>query len=377
MRDQTRIPCVLMRGGTSKGTYFLAEDMPPDSETRDRVLLAVMGSPEPRQVDGAGGGHPLTSKVAIVSRSARADADVDYLFAQVAVGKASVDISPTCGNILAGIGPFAIERGLVAAKDGETEVRIYMVNTDSLCIARISTPGGEVAYEGDASISGVNGTSAPVLLEFLGIEGSNCGALLPTGNLRDTIDGVDVTCIDNGMPVVMVAARDMGVTGYELPDELNRNTALKAKLEVLRLKVGPMMNLGDVSQKVVPKMTLVAPAREGGAVCTRTFIPHVCHEAIGVLGAVSVATALVMEGEVGADLSTARVDVSGRAAVSVEHPTGEFTVDLLTRRENGGIRVDRAALLRTARSLFEGDVLIPRSVWSPAATTPKPAAVAA
>ena len=353
-----------MRGGTSKGTYFLAEDMPRDAETRDKVLLAVMGSPEPRQVDGVGGGHPLTSKVAIVSRSARADADVDYLFAQVAVGKASVDISPTCGNILAGIGPYAIERGLVKAADGETEVRIYMVNTDSLCIARIRTPGGEVAYEGDASISGVNGTSAPVLLEFLGIEGSNCGALLPTGKLRDTIDGVDVTCIDNGMPVVMVAARDMGVTGYESPDELNRNVALKAKLEALRLKVGPMMNLGDVSGKVVPKMTLVAPAREGGAVCTRTFIPHVCHEAIGVLGAVSVATALVMEGAVGADLSTARVDSSGRAEVSVEHPTGEFTVDLLTHRDSGGVRVDRAALLRTARSLFEGDVLIPRSVWS-------------
>ena len=367
MRDQTRIPCVLMRGGTSKGTYFRAEDLPPDAALRDRVLLSVMGSPEPRQVDGVGGGHPLTSKVAIVSRSAREGVDVDYLFAQVAVGKASVDLSPTCGNILAGIGPYAIEQGLVAAKDGETEVRIRMVNTDSLCIARIRTPGGEVAYEGSASISGVNGTASPVLLEFLGIEGSNCGSLLPTGRLRDTVEGVDVTCIDNGMPVVMIAARDVGVTGYESPDELNGNAALKAKLEAIRLKVGPMMNLGDVSGKVVPKMTLVAPAREGGAVCTRTFIPHVCHEAIGVLGAVSVATALVMEGAVGADLSTARIDASGRAEVSVEHPTGEFTVDLLTRRVDGGVQVERAALLRTARSLFEGNVLIPRSVWNPAA----------
>lgn len=364
MRDQTRIPCVLMRGGTSKGTYFRAEDLPQDPVVRDRVLLSVMGSPEPRQVDGVGGGHPLTSKVAIVSRSAREDADVDYLFAQVAVGKAVVDLSPTCGNILAGIGPYAIEQGLVRAKDGETEVRIYMVNTDSLCIARIRTPGGEVAYEGDAAISGVLGTAAPVLLEFLGIEGSNCGALLPTGKLRDTIDGIDVTCIDNGMPVVMIAASDMGITGYESPEELNGNAALKARLESLRLKVGPKMNLGDVAAKAVPKLTLVAPARDGGAVCTRTFIPHVCHEAIGVLGAVSVATALVMEGAVGADIATARVDATGRASVSVEHPTGEFTVDLITRREAGGVRVVRAALLRTARPLFEGSVLIPRSVWS-------------
>lgn len=281
MRDQTPIPCVLMRGGTSKGAYFLASDLPSDPQLRDRVLLAVMGSPEPRQVDGVGGGHPLTSKVAIVSKSSRADADVDYLFAQVAVGKAQVDLSPTCGNILAGIGPFAVEHGLVAAKDGETEVRIHMVNTDSLCIARVRTPGGEVAYGGDAAISGVHGTAAPVLLEFLGVEGSSCGSLLPTGNPRDTVEGVDFTCIDNGMPVVILKAADLGISGYETPEQLNADEAFKARLEAIRLKAGPMMNLGDVAGKVVPKMTLIAPAREGGALCTRTFIPRVCHEAIG------------------------------------------------------------------------------------------------
>ena len=362
MAGQTRIPCVLMRGGTSKGAYFLAGDLPRDPALRDRVLLAAMGSPDARQIDGVGGAHPLTSKVAIVARSERPDADVDYLFAQVVVNEPKVDISPTCGNILAGIGPFAIEQGLVEAAVGETRVRIYMVNTKSLCVATVKTPGGAVSYDGETRIAGVPGAAAPILLDFENIAGSSCGALLPTGKTRDLIEGVPVTCIDNGMPVVVFEARHVGRTGYESPAALNADAELKQRVEAIRLKAGPLMRLGDVAEKVVPKMTLVAPPREGGAIATRTFIPHVCHEAIGVLGAVSVATACVLDGAATADIAI--VPKGDTKVLSVEHPTGEFTVQLETRRGAGGIEVTRAALLRTARRLFDGNALIPRSVWN-------------
>jgi 4-oxalomesaconate tautomerase len=357
MSRQLRIPCMMMRGGTSKGAYFLKDDLPSDVALRDRVLLAAMGSPDPRQIDGAGGAHPLTSKVAIVSRSSRRDADIDYLFAQVVVNEARVDVSPTCGNILAGVAPFAVERGLVPADGNSTRVRIFMVNTESLCEARIATEAGAARYDGDARISGVPGESAPVLLTFLDTAGSSCGALLPTGNAFDTIDGVAVTCIDNGMPVVIIAARDLDRTGYESCDALNADTALKARIESIRLQSGVLMNLGDVTRKVVPKMTLVAPARESGSICSRTFIPHVCHEAIGVLGAVSVATACVLPGTAAA--RCAAVPDGDRKLVSVEHPTGEFSVELDTRKTPTGIEVRSAALLRTTRALFDGDILVP------------------
>ena len=361
MARQTKIRCVMMRGGTSKGAYFLARDLPADAAARDRVLLAAMGSPDARQIDGLGGAHPLTSKVAIISPSQRKDADIDYLFAQVVVNEPKVDISPTCGNILAGVGPFAIEEGLVKAAGGETRVRIYMVNTKSLCTATVKTPGGEVSYDGETHIAGVPGAAAPILLDFENIAGSSCGALLPTGTTRDLIEGVPVTCVDNGMPVVVFAAKNVGRTGYESPAALNADTELKARVEAIRLKAGPIMKLGDVTKKVVPKMTLVAPPREGGAVATRTFIPHVCHEAIGVLGAVSVATACVLEGS--ATQGIAAVPAGDTKVLSVEHPTGEFTVQLETARGAGGLEIKRAALLRTARRLFDGNVLVPHAVW--------------
>ena len=348
---------MMMRGGTSKGAYFLAEDLPRDPASRDRALLAALGSPDPRQIDGMGGAHPLTSKVAIVSKSGRPDADVDYLFAQVVVDEARVDVSPTCGNILAGVGPFAIERGLVAARAPLTPVRIYMVNTGSLCEARIATPSGAVEYDGDARISGVPGTAAPVLLEFMDTAGSSCGALLPSGHARDTVEGIGVTCIDNGMPVVLIDAADLGLTGYESCAELNANAAARERIERVRLAAGALMGLGDVAAKVVPKMTLVAPARDGGSICTRTFIPRVCHEAIGVLGAVSVATACVIEGSVAARRAAA--GPGARKRISVEHPTGEFTVELETCNDAGSVRVTSAALLRTARALFDGEILVP------------------
>jgi len=349
----------MMRGGTSKGAYFLARDLPAEPAARDAVLLAAMGG-DLRQIDGIGGAHPLTSKVAIVSPSKRPDADVDYLFAQIVVGQNKVDVSPTCGNILAGVGPFAIDQGIVKPAAGETKVRIYMVNTKSICTATVKTPDGAVAYDGDTAISGVPGASAPILLDFENIAGSTCGALLPTGNASDVIDGVKVTCIDNGMPVVVFAAKDVGGSGYETPAQLNADTELKKRIEAIRLKAGPLMRLGDVAGKVVPKMTLVAPPREGGALSTRTFIPHVCHEAIGVLGAVSVATACVLDGSA---IDCAVLPPGDTKVISVEHPTGEFTVQLETRRGAAGIEITRAALLRTARRLFDGNALIPGAVW--------------
>lgn len=361
---QTAIPCTVMRGGTSKGLYFLVSDLPADPKTRDAVLLAAMGSPDARQIDGMGGAHPLTSKVAVVSKSTRADADVDYLFLQVVPDKPEVSDSQPCGNILAGVGPFAIEKGLVKAGAETTDVRIFMVNTSAMAVARVETPGGHVEYQGSARIDGVPGTAAPVMTDFLDVAGSTCGALLPTGNARDTFEGVAVTCIDNGMPVVVLRASDLGKTGYETPADLEADAALKSNVEAIRLAAGRAMNLGDVTKKTVPKMTLIASPRDGGAVSTRTFIPHRVHEAIGVLGAVSVATACVLKGSVCDGI--AKLDGfsgSGAVQLEVEHPTGFFTVDMEVEPAGDGIRVKRSALLRTARKLMDGQVYVPASIW--------------
>ncbi|WP_306884960.1 4-oxalomesaconate tautomerase [Amorphus orientalis] len=345
------VPCMWMRGGTSKGGYFLKADLPADEGERDRFLLAAMGSPDPRQIDGMGGADPLTSKVAVVSRSERDDCDVDYLFLQVFVDQAIVTDSQNCGNILAGVGPFAIERGLVEAKDGRTEVRIFMVNTAQIAVATIETPGGEVTYAGDARIDGVPGTAAPIPIVFQDTAGSTCGALLPTGNAVDTVEGVEVTLIDNGMPCVILNAADFGLDGDETPEALEANEDLRARVEKIRLAVGPMMNLGDVAEKSVPKMTLVSPAKDGGAISTRTFIPHRAHKAIGVLGAVSVGTACLLDDGPAAKL--ANVPEGREKALSIEHPTGEFTV-IATLDDQG--EVASAGVLRTARKLMDGVV---------------------
>lgn len=359
---QRAIPTALMRGGTSKGLYFLRDDLPSDPDTRDAVLLAAMGSPDKRQIDGVGGAHPLTSKVAIVSRSERDDADVDYLFLQVVVDQAVVSDRQNCGNILAGIGPFAIETGLVAADNGTTDVRIYMVNTGGVSVARIETPNGVVAYAGDACIDGVPGTAAPIMLEFLGIAGSSCGALLPTGNRIDVIDGIEVTCIDNGMPVVLIAAATVGKTGYESVAELEADKTLKETIESIRLQAGVRMNLGDVASLTVPKMSLVAAPIDGGTICTRTFIPHRVHDAIGVLGSVSVATACKLDGSVAAKVCDGAA-IRSSGTIDVEHPTGRFTVDVDIDAETTPPAVHRTALLRTCRMLMRGDVCIPAYVW--------------
>lgn len=359
----TAIPATLMRGGTSKGLYFDAGDLPRDEPTRDRVLLAAMGSPDPRQIDGAGGAHPLTSKVAVISRAPRDDADVNYLFLQVAVDKAEVSASQNCGNILAGVGPWAIENGFVPAQDGVTPVRIRLANTGGVAVAHVPTPRGRVEYEGDARIDGVPGTAAAIPIDFLGVAGSSCGALLPTGDFTDRIDGVDVTCIDNGMPVVILRASDFGLSGAESPAELEANAALRERIEKIRIEIGPRMNLGDVVRKTVPKMSLVSPPQAGGAISTRTFIPHRAHEAIGVLGAVSVATACLLPGSVAS--TVAKIERSeGPVRLDIEHPTGFFTVDLDVDVASGGVSVRRSALVRTARKLMCGEIYVPSSVWS-------------
>lgn len=340
-----------MRGGTSKGGYFLKNDLPADTAARDAFLLGVMGSPDPRQIDGMGGADPLTSKVAVVSKSAREGIDVDYLFLQVFVDQAIVTDAQNCGNILAGIGPFAIERGLVAATDDETRVAIFMENTSQVAVAAVQTPGGTVTYAGDAKIDGVPGSHAPVPLEFRDTAGSSCGALLPSGNAVDIVNGVSVTLIDNGMPCVVMKAADVGITGYEDRDSLDANTELKAKIEAIRLAVGERMNLGDVTEKSVPKMMLVAPPKNGGAVTVRSFIPHRAHATIGVLGAVSVATACLIPGSPAADV--ADIPEGSRKTLSVEHPTGEMSC-VLELDDTGAVRT--AALLRTARKLMDGVV---------------------
>jgi len=348
------VRCMLMRGGTSKGAYFLAEDLPADPAARDDLLLRIMGSPDARQIDGIGGAHPLTSKVAVISRSARPDADVDYLFLQVGVGEATVSDRQNCGNLLAGVGPFAVERGLAAA----SPVRIHMVNSSSLATA--SFPGADtvVDYDGDTAIAGVPGTAAAIVLDFAGTEGSATGALLPTGNATDVIEGVTVTCIDNGMPVVVAPAAEFGRTGYETVAELEADAELARKVKALRLAAGRLMGLGDVSAATVPKISLVAAPADGGTICTRTFIPVRVHDSIGVLGAVSVVTALLLHGAAGRDLAAVK---PGQTRFDIEHPAGHVEVEVEIDQASRPPKVIRSGVVRTARKLFDGTVFPRRS----------------
>ncbi len=365
---QTAIPCLFMRGGTSRGPFFLESDLPSDVVSRDRILLAALGSPDSRQIDGLGGANPLTSKVGIVRRSTKPGVDLDFLFAQVMVDRALVDTTPNCGNMLAAVVPFALEVGLVTAQGETTTLRVLTLNTDMQCDITVQTPRGRVEYEGSARIDGVPGTAAPIAINFLDTAGSVCSGLLPTGRVRDRIEAegagfepfsIDVTCIDNGMPLVMMRAGDLGRTGYESVAEMNADAALKVRVEALRLKAALAMGLGDVTSKTYPKMCLIAPPRAGGAVATRCFIPHVCHDAIGVLAAVTVGTACVLEGSV--TQGVAQVPPGDVKPISVEHPTGEFTVELGIDPADPQ-KVTRAALVRTARLLMRGEVMVPSAV---------------
>jgi len=349
---------MLMRGGTSKGGYFLASDLPADPAERDDLLLRIMGSPDPRQIDGLGGAHPLTSKVAIVDRSRTQDADIDFLFAQVSVDKALVDTTPNCGNILAGVGPFAIERGLIMACDPVTRVRVRTLNTETLAELVVSTPGGQVCYDGDERIDGVPGTAAAMPINFLDAAGSVCGSLLPTGKAVDTIHGIEVTCIDNGMPVVILRAADVGFDGAESCAQIETATDSLRKIEAIRREAARSMGMGDVSEAVVPKVALVSRPRHGGTLCCRSLIPLRCHESVGVFAAVSVATACVLPGTPANSLAT--LPAGNIKRLEIEHPSGSFSV----RLEIGGTEqnpvVERAGLVRTARAIFDG-VVFPRS----------------
>jgi 4-oxalomesaconate tautomerase len=353
----TGVRCMVLRGGTSKGAYFLAADLPADTDERDRLLMEIMGTPDARQIDGIGGAHPLTSKVAVVSPSPDAEADVDYLFLQVGVADAFVTDKQNCGNLLAGVGPFAVERGLVGADpDGTASVRIRMLNTGGVATATFPVAGGSPVYDGDCAIAGVPGTAAPILLEFADTAGSTCGALFPTGSVTDVVEGVEVTCVDNGMPVVVLRAEDVGAKGDETCEELEADAELRAKVERIRLAAGALMGLGDVTALTVPKMTLVAAPSQGGTLTTRTFIPHKCHDAIGVLGAVSVATAALVPGTPAAAVA-APVSAPGR--VTVEHPTGTLDATVELEDVDGAPTARRSGILRTARKLMDG-VVFPR-----------------
>ena len=373
---QVAISAALMRGGTSKGLYFERADLPVERGARDRVLLAAMGSPDPRQIDGAGGADPLTSKVAIVGPSSARGVDVDYQFAQVLTERAVVDVSPSCGNILAGVGPFAIERGLVEAADGETRVRIRMVNTGGVVEAVVQTPGGHVRYDGDVAIDGVPGSGAPVYLELRRCTGTRTGAMLPSGRPQDEIDGVPVTLIDVAMPMMVVRADALGKTGYESPAELDADTALLARVERMRRAAGKLMCMGDVSGMVVPKVSLVAPPRGGSGVSSRYLVPMRTHRAHAATGAICVASAAVAPGTVASEV--ARVDpASNPLAVAVEHPAGRLEVGLDIRRTADDIEVVSTRLVRTARLVFDGKVYIPGRALASGRTREAPAVDAA
>jgi 4-oxalomesaconate tautomerase len=350
--DDSGVRCAMLRAGTSRGLYFEARDLPVDPPARDQLLLRLMGTPDPRQIDGLGGATTLTSKVAVVSPSDVPEVDVDYLFLQLGVDEPTVSDAQNCGNILAGVGPFAVERGLVPAAGDETSVRIRMLNSDSVAVATFPTPEGRVEYRGDVAIAGVPGTAAPVVLAFADTEGSATGALLPTGQVRDTVEGIEITCVDNGMPVVLALAESFGLTGYESLEELAADRALLDRVDAFRRKAGQLMGLGDVSRASTPKTVLLSAARDGGHVCTRSFIPVQPHSAIGVLGAVSVVTGMLLPGAVGHELTadwprdTSQVDV--------EHPTGHLLVDVVVDNSLTPPRVVRSGVVRTARKLFDG-----------------------
>lgn len=368
--DLRAISCTLMRGGTSRGPFFVASDLPQDIAARDRVLLAAMGSPDPRQIDGLGGAHPLTSKAGIVSRGTPGHADLDFTFAQLQPNGDTVDTTPNCGNMLAAVLPFAIERGLITPQGDVTRARVHTRNTGMLCDITMQTPQGKPRFGGDARIDGVPGTAAPIVIDFLDTAGSVCRAMLPTGNAIDTLTipdphsgkpfSVTATLIDNGMPMVLIRAADLDRTAREAVADLNADTVLKQRIEALRIVAGEAMGLGNVASKNYPKMCLIASPRDGGSLATRCFIPRVCHDAIGVLAAITVGTACVLPGTVAEGVAV--IDAGPVHTIGVEHPTGAFTVELETDPARPGT-ILRSALVRTARPIMRGEVLVPSSVW--------------
>ena len=367
MSNQTAIPFIQMRGGSSKGIYFHRKDLPSDSDHCDAVLKWVMGAHgDPRQIDGLGGADPLTSKIAIISPSERDDCDIDYKFIQAIVGENRVDDTPNCGNILSGVGAFSIETGLIKPTGNHASITVYMTNSGNRCLLKFPLQNGQPIYHGNTRIDGVIGSSAAITCLYQDLEGSACGSLLPTGNQHDEFDNILVTCIDNGMPVICLRAADFGLNGSETPDQLNANEELRLQLESIRLKAGLSMGLGNVSGKTIPKMCLVSKPRHGGTINTHTFIPKQCHKAIGVLGAVSVGTAALLQDSVINSLASFSSNQKTNKSLKqmiIEHPSGSFTVELEISQKGTRPMVKQAGLLRTTRMLCRGEVYIPKSVW--------------
>lgn len=359
---QTAIPFFFMRGGTSRGPYMNRADLPEDLETLAQVLIAAVGSGHPLNIDGIGGGAAVTTKVAMLSPSEDDWADVDYFFAQVSVEDRLVDFKPTCGNILSGVGSAAVEMGLVPAVDGETLVNIRAVNTGAKVAATVQTPGGKVSYEGDACIDGVPGTSAPVALQFMETVGGVTGSFLPTGRLTDTIDGIEVTCMDVAMPMVIARAESFGLTGYESAAELDENSAFFDAMEAVRLKAGAMMGMGDVAKSVTPKFGLLAPASQGGTIATRYFMPWKCHPTMAVTGAQCFASCVLTPGTVADGMSAAPNEVP--ATITLEHASGVIDVVVDYEISADGVAIRSAGLVRTARKLAAGELFVPASVWN-------------
>lgn len=358
--SQTGIPFLFMRGGTSRGPYFRREDLPEDLETLAEVLIAAVGSGHPLNIDGIGGGAAVTTKVAMLSKSDDDWADVDYFFAQVSVEDRLVDFKPTCGNILSGVGPAAIEMGLVIPQGDETEIRIRAVNTGASVVARVQTPGGQLTYEGGAEIAGVPGIAAPIALNFMGVVGSSTGAFLPTGNLRDTIDGIEVTCMDVAMPIAIARASDFGLTGHESAAELDANKGFFARMEAIRLQAGALMGMGDVTKSVTPKFGLLAPARNGGTIATRYFMPWNTHPSMAVTGSQCLASCALTPGTVAEGMLER--PTQSPANVVLEHASGTIEV-LVDFNTDDGFALNSAGLLRTARKLADGHIYVPSRIW--------------
>ncbi|MEO3990120.1 4-oxalomesaconate tautomerase [Pseudocitrobacter cyperus] len=347
------IPCVLMRGGTSKGAFLLATDLPENIEERNNALLTIMGSGHELEIDGIGGGSPQTSKVAIISQSTSQDADIDYLFVQVIVNERRVDTTPNCGNMLCAVGGFAIEHGLIDATSPVTRVRIRNVNTNTFIDADIQTPDGVVIYEGNTQIDGVPGSAAPVGLTFLNAAGAKSGQLFPTGNRSDVFDNIRVTCIDMAMPMVIIPAQSLGKTGYETASELDQDKALFQRLESIRKQAGAAMGFGDVTNMVIPKPVLISPAQHDGTLNVRYFMPHNCHKSLAITGAIGLASASVIPDTIVNELT----QLSGYGLIKVEHPSGSIAVNL----SNEGAEPEniRASVIRTARKILSGTVYLP------------------
>jgi 2-methylaconitate cis-trans-isomerase PrpF len=352
-----------MRGGTSKGPFFLASDLPGEEGLRNKVLLSIMGSPDRRQIDGLGGGDSLTSKVVLVSASTRPGIDVEYLFAQIGIDTEMVDTSANCGNMLAGVGPFAIEKGLVKAMSPTTTVRIFNLNTGKVVEAFVPTPGSYLTYDGEVQIDGVPGKGAGIVLNFLDAAGAKTGKLLPTGNVLDVIDGVPVSCIDYSSPIVFLAAQSVGKSGYESKQELDVDRDFLRTLERIRLQAALRMGLGDAAGKVLPKIALLAPSARNGSITSRYFVPWNCHAAHAVTGALCLAAACHIPGSVASEI--ARLDPGSPDAVVIEHPSGRIEVRVKIRPENTDRMpvIERAGIVRTARPIVSGVVHVPGKLW--------------